>query len=160
VHRAAPCRSVPVTSTLDRMEEVATEVRLLRGPDVIHGRFRAWEPQPDDYQVEVVFEGRRIGGSGEDYFEALLVARRNLESEGLLICLAGAQRDVWPSPMARSMGPALNAYRMTLGQQARTEDLVYIFAESETPASVREQEGYRDAWFESLGSSGPSGAAI
>jgi len=33
VHRAAPCRSVPVTSTLDRMEDLDSKILFLRQPD-------------------------------------------------------------------------------------------------------------------------------
>lgn len=133
------------------METISLDVRLRCGAGTVRGHLRATETDSDEYQVEVIFEGRRILGAGGDYFEALLQVRQRLEADGMLVGLVGAERDVWPSPMARSMGGGLRAYRMTLGQQARTADLVDIFASSDAPARVSEQEAFRTAWIESLG---------
>lgn len=90
---------------------------------------------------------------GPDAFEALCELRRRLEPLGVLVRCAGACRNVFPSPMARSMGAGRSAYRLVLGRPARTEDLVDIF----TPmydgcdlATVAEQAAFYEEWLTSL----------
>lgn len=134
------------------MDEIVREVTLLRGETEARGHIRAYEEGADVYRVEVEVAGRLVVGRGSDYFEALIGARRSLEAEGLLLCLVGAEKDVWPSAMARSMAGGAKAYRMTPGKQALMADLVDIFAESARPVRIQEQEAFRDAWFNSLGS--------
>lgn len=112
---------------------------------------RASEAGEDLYRVEIMFDGKNISGMGRDCFDALIEVRRHLESQGVLVCVEGARKDVWPSGMARSMGGGRKAYRMTLGKQALKSDLVDIFAEAQTPSSIADQEAYRRAWFDSLG---------
>lgn len=121
---------------------------------MLQAELRASETGEDLYRVEIVFVGQIAVGMGDDCFEALIEARRHLESQGILVCVEGARKDVWPSGMARSMGAGRKAYRMTMGKQALQSDLVDIFAEAPTPASIAEQEAYRHAWFESLGHAG------
>ena len=104
-------------------------------------------------KLELSFAGRRISGRGRDFFEALLEVRRTLEPEATFLLVYGASRNVWPSGMARSMGAGLKAYRMTMGNQALLKDLVGIFESGPDvePATIAEQERYRDEWFASLG---------
>ena len=102
--------------------------------------------------IELELQHGRFSAKAPDFFEALVLLRQQLEPQGVLICVNGASRDVWPSAMARSMGAGRRAYRMRLGHQARTDDLVDIFAlapESQ-PCTVAEQERFRDQWFRSL----------
>jgi len=109
----------------------------------------------DDGQCEVTitFGAERYAAVADDFFETLLSVRARLELKGLLVGVLGASRDVWPSAMSRQMGGGLKAYRMVLGKQALSEDLVDIFEVSSNvmPATIRDQMGFRDAWFHSLG---------
>ena len=136
------------------MEPLSRNIDLLQGSRLVQAELRASETREDPYRVEIVFDGQSVVGVGGDCFDALLEARRHLESQGILVCLEGAREDVWPSGMSRSMGAGRKAYRMTLGKQALKSDLVDIFAEAKTPASIAEQDAYRHAWFESLGQAG------
>jgi hypothetical protein len=105
------------------------------------------------FELYLSLESERLHADGEDLFEALLNLRRQLEPRGIQILLNGSARNVWPSPMARSMGGGRLAYKMTLGHQARTVDLVDIFEHD--PAvehvAIREQEAFLEQWFSSLG---------
>jgi hypothetical protein len=64
--------------------------------------------------------------AGYDLFDALTTLRRSLESDGWLICCAGASRDVYPSGMSRQMSGGRAAYRHVTGRQPGQADLVDI----------------------------------
>ncbi len=87
-----------------------------------------------------------------DFFETMIKLRLDLEREGALLCCFGASENVYPSSMARQMGAAILAYRMRLGAPALQKDLVNIFETDETvvPATVAQQEDFRQRWYESL----------
>ncbi|WP_208450957.1 hypothetical protein, partial [Burkholderia cenocepacia] len=97
-------------------------------------------------------QGAGQSGDGPDFFEALSAVRQRLEAHGLLLGCYGASLNVFPSPMARQMGSGLKAYRLTLGQQAKRQDLVRIFdtGPDVRPASVAAQREYFDTWQKSL----------
>lgn len=133
------------------MESVSQSISLVQGSKLLPAHLRVSEAGDDLYRVEIVLGERVVVGTGGDCFDALIEARRHLESQGVLVCVEGARKDVWPSGMARSMGGGRKAYRMTLGKQALKSDLVDIFAEAQTPSSIADQEAYRRAWFDSLG---------
>ncbi|UGB40265.1 hypothetical protein LQ940_12800 [Nocardioides sp. cx-173] len=73
-----------------------------------------------------------VEAQAHDAFEALCLAREQLEPRGWRIGVAGAQADVWPSGMAREQGGGLRAYRMS---GDRVGDLVDVF-EPVDPATV------------------------
>lgn len=93
-----------------------------------------------------------VEGAGESLFDALSAARRILESLGWLIRCAGAQVNVFPSPMIRSMGDGDRAYALTLGQPARVAELVDILRCDALyiPSTVEEQETFYETWVQSL----------
>jgi len=103
--------------------------------------------------LELCFEGNTLAASGSDFFEALVGIRKQLEPAGLLLQVYGSSRNVWPSGMSRSMGLGKAGYRMTMGKQALKQDMVNIFATGPDldPATVAEQERFKDEWFASLG---------
>lgn len=133
------------------MESVSQSISLLQGSRLLSAALRASEAGDDLYRVEIMFDGKIISGIGGNCFDALIEVRRRLESQGFLVCVEGARKDVWPSGIARSMGGGRKAYRMTLGKQALKSDLVDIFAEAQAPSSIADQEAYRRALFDSLG---------
>jgi len=136
------------------MEPLSQTIGLLQDARLLQAQLHAFELGENLYRIEIVFDGRTVAGLGSDCFDALIEARRQLELQGILVCVEGARKDVWPSGMARAMGAGRKAYRMALGKQALKSDLVDIFAEAKTPASIAEQDAYRRAWFESLGVAG------
>lgn len=123
----------------------------------VMGELRIWEEAPDNQdavRLELRFDDQELGVTTEDgFFAALAALRKELESEGSLLACYGCSRNVYPSPMIRSMGQGEKAYLLKMGQPARSEDLVSIFetgAEVE-PVTVAEQEKYYRDWLSSLG---------
>lgn len=81
-------------------------------------------------------------------FEALVRLRRQLEPDGLMVAVQGAQRDTYPSGMARDMGGGMKVYVMHLGRRAQREDLVETLdgAPADQLATVDEQRAFAEAW--------------
>lgn len=105
------------------------------GQPVEMAQFCVFDSEEEDLvRVVVTTATGRYEGEGEGYFEALCAVRTELEHDGFLPGLQGARASVYPSPMALSMG-ARRAYRLTMGQPARTKDLVDVF-EPVDPQSV------------------------
>jgi hypothetical protein len=94
-----------------------------------------------------------ITKSGDTFFETLIEVRRELESKGIKLLCKGCNRNVYPSAMILNMGVARKAYTLTLGEQAKMNSLVDIFANSslEEYASVEEQQDFFETWLKSLG---------
>ena len=112
----------------------------------------------DDEQCVLTLEmgPERVQAQESDFFEALAKIREVLERRGLVPVCYGASRNVFPSGMARDMGAGLKAYKLTLGQQAFTKDLVGIFDTGPDidAVFVEEQERFYNGWLNSLRSSG------
>lgn len=108
------------------------------------------EEDGDVCKLTCVYRGKTIEARADDFFEALCLIRRQLEPERLIPFCYGASLHVYPSGMARDMGGGLKAYRLTLGQSARSSDLVDIFAEGPDliPASVQAQEAFFREWLD------------
>jgi hypothetical protein len=87
-----------------------------------------------------------------DLFESLAELRSTLEPSGTRLLCEGACRDVLPSPMSRQSGGGRFAYRVRLGEPARREALVDIFApaEPERVSPVGEQRDFARLWLASL----------
>ncbi|MDO5654091.1 MAG: hypothetical protein Q4G39_08305 [Brachymonas sp.] len=128
-------------------------VPIYKGEVKMEGTLCFVEIDAERYEIEVTLDGARFFGRGDDYFDAMIEARKQLEASGLLLGIYGASRNVWPSPMSRSMGEGIKAYRMTMGRQALSKDLVHIFDSGPDvlPSTIAEQEAYKNAWFDSLG---------
>ena len=109
----------------------------------------------DDDTVSLHIEGpgqySGLTASSQDFFSALVELRAILEKTGSYLRCAGTCREVYPSGMARGMGSGRKAYRLTLGKQARTADLVDIFSDIDCPpCSIQEQEQFFHEWLSSL----------
>lgn len=89
--------------------------------------------------------------SGEDLFDAFMALRKELEKrEARLLCV-GAQQNVWPSGMSRSMGGGRKAYLTAIGAPAHSALVdIFDYAEPETVVTVAEQETYHQRWVDSL----------
>ena len=85
---------------------------------------------------------------GEHFWGALIELRKKLEEHNIKLLCQGCCKNVYPSPMILDMGAAVKAYKMTLGKQAKSEDLVFIFdpCKPEEYASIEEQERFYHKW--------------
>lgn len=106
---------------------------------------------PAYYQLQAVFGERCWTRHDADYFASLALVRRDLEAEGWLLGCYGASKNVYPSGMCRDMGGGLSAYKLQLGQRARTMDLVDIFdtGPDVEPATVDDQADFNRRWLAS-----------
>lgn len=87
----------------------------------------------------------------DDLFEALKLAREKASEINIEFLCNGARENVYPSPMARSMGGGIVAYELTMGQQALRKNLVKIFDGTEDQLSSPEvQEQFYQKWLTSL----------
>jgi hypothetical protein len=127
-------------------------VRLVGGVDGERATFELRDVQ-DRCLLTCRFRDKTISSEETDYFEALASVRRELQTHGLAPYCYGASLNVFPSPMARDMGPALRAYKLTLGKQAKNVDLVHIFDEGPDviPSEVDAQARFYRDWLASLG---------
>jgi hypothetical protein len=87
---------------------------------------------------------------GSDLFDALMILRKQLESNGFRLLCAGARRDVAPSGMARSMGGARKVYILELGKPATALIDIFTAATPEQVGTVNEQQSFRQQWMTSL----------
>ena len=102
--------------------------------------------------LEVFIAGIRYTGIAYSYVEALQQMREKLERDHIQILCNGAALDIYPSPMALSMGYGEKAYKLYLGKPTRMKDLVDIFeyGASLEFCTVEEQNNYYDFWIRSL----------
>lgn len=106
----------------------------------------------DACRVQLEYQGRTLIGDGGDFFDALCAVRQHLEERGALLDCYGASLNVFPSGMSRDMGRGLKAYKLTLGQRGRMQDLVRIFdtGPDVQPATVASQREFFDVWLKSF----------
>ena len=114
-----------------------------------------WEEDLEDdemVKLSLRFRDREITKTDTDFFSALCSIRRELEKENLMIACYGASKNVYPSPMLRSMGYGDKAYKLTMGKPARQEDIVSLFDSDKDvfPTTVDEQEKFYEEWLRSL----------
>lgn len=109
--------------------------------------------ETDPYRLRLEFAGQEFNAYADDVFEALCHIRKQLEPMGLRPHCYGASRNEYPSGMARDMGPALKAFKLTTGLPASYGDLVDIFGTGPDvePVSVEEQEAFFEIWAKSVG---------
>jgi hypothetical protein len=127
------------------------------GPDAILtlGEIEAWEESPFDENsvlLKLTLPDSAIEAQAEDFFSALAEIRTRLERSGRLLENYGSSLHVYPSPMSRNMGSGEKAYRLAMGRQAMSSDLVSIFESGPdvVPSTVSEQENFYRGWLKSL----------
>lgn len=135
-------------------EVVPVDVKRVDGTTA-HGTFSICYKDPEHPELvhlTLALRDRQFAASASDFFTALCFVRREIEAEGLLLNCYGASQNVFPSGMSRDMGIGDMAYKLTMGQRARTTDLVSIFhtGPDVLPATVEDQEHYYHSWLESL----------
>lgn len=133
------------------MDEQHT-VFLIGGADDEQAVFTLFE-EGDLCKLQCEYRDKLLEFTATDFFQALCDVRSHMAKDGLIPFCYGASLNVYPSGMARDMGYALKAYKLTQGKPARTIDLVEIFVEGPDviPASVAAQQQFFDDWIASLG---------
>lgn len=114
-----------------------------------------YEEAPDDedmVMLKINLEQQERSYIGDSYFETLEKLRQDLEEKNIQIICNGSALNVYPSPMALSMGSGRLAYKLSIGKQALSEDLVDIFDCNETLnfVSILEQRNFYENWLKSL----------
>lgn len=114
--------------------------------------FEEWNENADNVAISFIYNGNNYFASHENYFEALIIIRNQLEKDNLQICCNGASQNVYPSPMLLSMGSGQKAYRLTIGKQALNKDIIDIFEYdgSHKYTTVSKQKAFYKKWLESL----------
>ncbi len=107
----------------------------------------------DDFHIAITWDDHRLESTADDFFEAFCLIRHELWKSNLLPACYGAHLHAFPSGMSRSMGGGRKLYRLTLGKQALTKDLVKLFdaGDDVIPSTVEDQRRFFDNWVESLG---------
>jgi hypothetical protein len=125
-------------------------IRLIGGEEGERAEF-AFDVEGRACVLVCRYRGGSISSQEADFFEALVSIRRHLQAEGLMPYCYGASLNVYPSGMARDMGSALQAYRMTIGRHVGIADLVDIFDEGPdvVPSDVEAQEQFVRNWISS-----------
>ena len=97
------------------------------------------------------YRDKTISSEAADFFDALILIRRQLQRDSLTPYCYGASLNVFPSTMARDMGRGLRAYKLVVGKHATRTDLVDIFDEGTdvVPADVDTQEQFYRDWLAS-----------
>lgn len=141
------------------MDEVEL-VRVMDADKSISQWELSWGYSDEEYTLTVSdpVSNRSWSARRPDVFDAFCEIRRQLEPEGIRICVSGARVDVYPSGMSREMGGGHMAYvyrkpnilrRLLLWiPSVAPYKLVYIFspAPCDLVVSVDEQESYFDRW--------------
>jgi hypothetical protein len=112
----------------------------------------SYDEDGDACQVQLDYRGVALFGDGNDFFDALCAVRQQLEEQEALLDCYGASLNVFPSGMSRDMGRGLKAYKLTLGQRGRMQDLVRIFdtGPDVQPTTVAAQREFFDGWLKSF----------
>ncbi len=91
---------------------------------------------------------------GGDFFACLSRVRMQLEQDDLLPLVNGANRDCYPSGMARDMGFGFQVYRLQIGvPMGDLDQLVETFADDAITdtVTVEDQERFYARWQRSFG---------
>lgn len=94
-----------------------------------------------------------IEKEAENYFEALIELRMELEKMNIKLLCKGCCKNVYPSGMLLSMGTGRKAYALTYGKPAKVDSLVDIFdsCSIEEYGTIDQQLEFFENWTNSLG---------
>jgi len=106
----------------------------------------------NEVRIDFIYYNSIITKYADNYFEALIELRKELENLGIQLLCKGCCKTVYPSAMLSNMGSGKWAYILSLGKQASKELLVDIFESCEESdyASIEEQNNYFVKWTKSL----------
>ena len=128
---------------------------LINNADIVSAELELLEELPGELDVMGInlnIDGQISCFKGENFFDALLTLRKELEKRNMLILCNGAAENVYPSTMQLAMGDGRLAYKLYLGQQARMLDLVDIFEYDKSLdfVSVETQLKFYNKWIKNI----------
>lgn len=87
-----------------------------------------------------------------NFFQSLLLVRKDFEKKGLSLLCIGSRYDVYPSRMTIQMSNGKKAYQLRLGKQTKNDDIVNIFdsAPLEKIGTIEQQRNFYQQWTASL----------
>lgn len=102
----------------------------------------------DDVELIFLLGDLKISKRADNFFEALVEIRRELEEDDIKLLCKGCCMNVYPSAMLLGMGAGEKAYVLNLGEQAKMSSLVNIFetCKLEEYASISEQYNFFNKW--------------
>ncbi len=102
----------------------------------------------DGVKVALLLNDLKISKEADNFFEALIEIRKELEEKDIKLLCKGCCLNVYPSAMLLNMGSGIKAYELTLNEQAKMSSLVNIFesCELEEYASISEQYNFFNKW--------------
>jgi hypothetical protein len=140
------------------MEDMVS-VRAVEGNGVQAEWEVEWKYSNEEFSLAVSKYGGGLirTARGPDLFDAFCEIRRDLEGDGVRICVSGARIDAYPSGMTRDMGGGQMVYllrrRSVIGKLLRLPYLrpnkrVYIFspAPCHLVGTVDEQRSFFERW--------------
>lgn len=128
---------------------------LINNTDIVSTELELLEELPSELDfmgINLNIDGQINCFKGENFFDALLTLRKELEKRNMLILCNGAAENVYPLTMQLAMGDGRLAYKLYLGQQARMLDLVDIFEYDKSLdfVSVETQLKFFDKWIKNI----------
>ena len=106
----------------------------------------------DIVTIRFLLEELVLEKKGDNYFDALIKLREELEKLNIKLLCKGCCKNVYPSGMLLCMGVGRNAYTLTYGEQAKMDSLVDIFdsCSIDEYSTIEEQLEYFEEWTCSL----------
>ncbi len=108
------------------------------------------EAEENPQKIKIVFDKRSY--IADNYFDALILLRKDLESESMQLMCNGAAMEVYPSSMQLDMGCCRTGYVLHMSKPALNKDIVDLFEfdETLTLCDIKTQEEYYNKWLLSL----------
>ncbi|MCX4353835.1 MAG: hypothetical protein OSJ60_19785 [Lachnospiraceae bacterium] len=118
----------------------------------INGIIQTYE-RKEDVEIILKVENIVITEQADNFFDALIKIRKELENREIKLLCKGCCKNVYPSGMLLGMGSGRKAYLLTINRQAEMSSLVDIFEACSIKeyASVEEQENFFNKWCDSIG---------
>lgn len=118
----------------------------------INGIIQTYE-RKEDVEIILKVENIVITEQADNFFDALIKIRKELENKEMKLLCKGCCKNVYPSGMLLGMGSGRKAYFLTINRQAEMSSLIDIFeaCSIEEYASVEEQENFFNKWCDSIG---------
>lgn len=133
------------------------EVLFIKNDKKESSHIEIWEcdekmEHEDEVRIDFIYCNNIISKYADNFFDALLELRKELEELSIHLLCKGCSKTVYPSAMQLNMGSGRQAYDLILGKQASSSMMVDIFeiCEENEYASVEEQYAYFLNWTESL----------
>ncbi|MCM1232782.1 MAG: hypothetical protein NC489_21860 [Ruminococcus flavefaciens] len=106
----------------------------------------------DNVAIKFSLEKLVLEEKADNYFDALINLRKELEERNIKLLCKGCCRNVYPSGMLLSMGTGRNAYTLIFGKHAKMDSLVDIFdsCSMDEYATLDEQLEYFENWISSI----------